>query len=47
MQPASIMGYMMRLHGLARLLKEKISGWAAVSQQSENTFVPDSSMKCT
>jgi hypothetical protein len=35
------------LAGLARLLKEKISGWAAGSQQSENTFVQDSSMKCT
>ena len=30
-----------------RLLKERISGWAAASQPPESTFMLDSSMRCT
>src|SRR5450755_1275636 len=37
----------MRLHAPARLLKGKIHGLAAGSPRSENTFAPDTSMKCT
>ena len=44
---SSPMASAMRARARLRLLKEKISGWAASSQPSESTFMLDSSMRCT